>query len=103
MSSSSRLHRASRNLVLRTLASSQTDTAPVIDLTGDDDEDLSRALQASLQDQGTTFGPSDRAPDPNWAVVPSNVTTLCILRVALVDLAHTGRCGPHNKQFCIAR
>ncbi|KAI0694109.1 hypothetical protein BC835DRAFT_1406517 [Cytidiella melzeri] len=46
--------------------------APVIDLTGDDDE-LSRALQASLQDQGPAFAPSERAPDPNWAVVPSNV------------------------------
>lgn len=52
-----------------------TDKAPVIDLTGDeDDADLSRALKASLEDQGPTFGPSDRAPDPNWAVVPSNVS-----------------------------
>ncbi|KAI0718526.1 hypothetical protein C8T65DRAFT_638279 [Cerioporus squamosus] len=46
----------------------------VIDLTKDDDEELARALRASLEDQGTTqFGPSERAPDPNWAVVPSNV------------------------------
>ncbi|KAI0088313.1 hypothetical protein BDY19DRAFT_994221 [Irpex rosettiformis] len=51
-------------------APSQTGTAPCIDLT---DDDLNRALQASLQDQGSTFGPSDRAPDPSWAVVPSNV------------------------------
>ncbi|EGN92156.1 hypothetical protein SERLA73DRAFT_117693 [Serpula lacrymans var. lacrymans S7.3] len=48
---------------------------PVIDLTGDDDNDLSRALQASLetQQQEPKFGPSERPPDPNWAVVPSNV------------------------------
>ncbi|KAI1792356.1 hypothetical protein LXA43DRAFT_1060642 [Ganoderma leucocontextum] len=47
----------------------------VIDLTKDDDDkELARALQASLEDQGsTTFGPSNRAPDPNWAMVPSNV------------------------------
>ena len=47
----------------------------VIDLTKDeDDKELARALQASLEDQGTTkFGPSNRAPDPNWAMVSSNV------------------------------
>ncbi|KAI0643929.1 hypothetical protein C8Q79DRAFT_977495 [Trametes meyenii] len=46
---------------------------PVIDLTKDDDDgELARALQASLEDQPTTFGPSDRAPDPNWAMVSSN-------------------------------
>ncbi|KAH9937803.1 uncharacterized protein BXZ73DRAFT_100018 [Epithele typhae] len=56
----------------------------IIDLSRDDD-DLTRALAASLEDSkgiqpsmewsttGTTFGPSNRAPDPNWAVVPSNV------------------------------
>ncbi|KAI0340340.1 hypothetical protein BDW22DRAFT_1360280 [Trametopsis cervina] len=53
---------------------SQMDQAPVIDLTAaDEDENLSRALKASLEDQAPTFGPSERAPDPNWAVVPSNV------------------------------
>ncbi|TBU42983.1 hypothetical protein BD309DRAFT_922591 [Dichomitus squalens] len=47
----------------------------VIDLTKDDDDkELARALQASLEDQGSTaFGPSNRAPDPNWAMVSSNV------------------------------
>ncbi|TFY68606.1 hypothetical protein EVJ58_g910 [Rhodofomes roseus] len=51
-------------------------TPPLIDLTADDeDKELSRALQASLEDTGTQFGPSNRAPDPNWAVVPSNVAT----------------------------
>jgi hypothetical protein len=45
----------------------------VIDLTTDDDE-LSRALEASLLPQNNTkFGPSDRAPNPDWAMVPSNV------------------------------
>ncbi|CCM03777.1 uncharacterized protein FIBRA_05924 [Fibroporia radiculosa] len=49
-------------------------SSPVIDLTADDDDhELSRALRASLEDHAPKFGPSDRAPDPNWAVVPSNV------------------------------
>ncbi|KAH9929699.1 uncharacterized protein B0H18DRAFT_873777 [Fomitopsis serialis] len=48
----------------------------VIDLTAEDeDKELSRALQASLEGTGAHFGPSERAPDPNWAVVPSNVAT----------------------------
>ncbi|TCD67354.1 hypothetical protein EIP91_000221 [Steccherinum ochraceum] len=46
---------------------------PIIDLTGDTDDEFTRALAMSLEDQGPTFRPSDRAPDPNWAVVPSNV------------------------------
>ncbi|KAI0357849.1 hypothetical protein OH77DRAFT_1583695 [Trametes cingulata] len=51
----------------------RTSSLPVIDLTKDDDDnELARALQASLEDQPTTFGPSNRAPDPNWAMVPSN-------------------------------
>ncbi|KAI9068656.1 hypothetical protein FKP32DRAFT_1561274 [Trametes sanguinea] len=45
----------------------------VIDLTKDDDDgELERALQASLADQPAAFGPSNRAPDPSWAMVPSN-------------------------------
>lgn len=48
----------------------------VIDLTREDEEnELTRALRASLQDQAPVFGPSNRAPDPNWAMVPSNVET----------------------------
>lgn len=31
------------------------------------------SLENESQSQ-TVFGPSTRAPDPNWAVVPSNVT-----------------------------
>jgi hypothetical protein len=48
--------------------------SPVIDLTAEEDsDDLSRALKASLETQSNLkFGPSQRAPDPNWAVVPSN-------------------------------
>lgn len=57
----------------------------VIDLTADSDAELSRALQLSLeQDEReameSNFRRSDRAPDPNWAMVPSNVcsvTHLC--------------------------
>ncbi|KAI0080449.1 hypothetical protein K474DRAFT_1695753 [Panus rudis PR-1116 ss-1] len=49
----------------------KTDHA-VIDLTADEDPELSKALQASLEDQGPHFGPSQRAPDPSWAMVPSN-------------------------------
>ena len=58
----------------------------VIDLTKDeDDKELARALQASLEDQGTTkFGPSNRAPDPNWAMVSSNVRTLSQLSAMLL-------------------
>ena len=50
----------------------------MIDLTGDDDPALARALAESLEynDGGsaTTFGPSTRAPDANWAMVSSNVS-----------------------------
>jgi len=58
----------------------------VIDLTadpGDDDSELRRALKASLNtapygQHASQFGPSDRAPDPNWAMVPSNVGTFSV-------------------------
>ncbi|KAL5514775.1 hypothetical protein ACEPAG_2091 [Sanghuangporus baumii] len=50
----------------------------VIDLTTDNDSDLSRALQLSLEQEQSqrmegNFRRTDRAPDPNWAMVPSNV------------------------------
>ncbi|OAX43748.1 hypothetical protein K503DRAFT_680461 [Rhizopogon vinicolor AM-OR11-026] len=46
-----------------------------IDLTGDDNDEFSRALRASLETaskEGPKFGPSERPPDANWAMVPSN-------------------------------
>jgi hypothetical protein len=57
--------------------------SPVIDLTGEEeDAELARALKASLESvhdtshvRSVNFGPSDRAPDPNWALVPSNVSS----------------------------
>lgn len=46
----------------------------VIDLTGDDDEDTTKAIVASMETQ-TTFGPSNRVDETQqWAVVPSNVS-----------------------------
>lgn len=51
----------------------QASRSEVIDLTSDDDE-LSQAMKASTNpDNESKFGPSDRAPNPNWAIVPSNV------------------------------
>ncbi|KAK2460841.1 hypothetical protein APHAL10511_007311 [Amanita phalloides] len=58
-----------------TIASSHIPPAPttrVIDLTEDDD--MTRALQLSMETtpNEVRFGPSDRAPDPAWQMVPSN-------------------------------
>lgn len=53
----------------------------VIDLTkiDENDEDMAKALQLSLEEaqssQSSNFKSSDRAPDPNWAMVPSNVSS----------------------------
>jgi hypothetical protein len=53
--------------------------SPVIDLTGDNENegdmetDIQRAVKASLEPLAATFGPSERAADPKWAMVPSNV------------------------------
>ena len=49
----------------------------VIDLTSDYDSELSQALAMSLETENQpppVFRPSSRAPDPNWAMVPSNVS-----------------------------
>ncbi|KAK0223731.1 hypothetical protein IW262DRAFT_1546771 [Armillaria fumosa] len=50
----------------------------VIDLTGDDNEEVNRAIRMSLNEEEETpppkFGPSNRAPDPAWQVVASNVS-----------------------------
>lgn len=61
----------------RTIAQPQK-TTDIIDLTadlGENDGELARALQMSLEQEqpSQTFQPSNRAPDPNWAMVPSNV------------------------------
>jgi len=53
----------------------------VIDLTGEHEEDpeLNRAIQLSMEgDREPVFRRSDRAPNPNWAVVPSNVSSSLI-------------------------
>ncbi|KAF9260732.1 hypothetical protein L218DRAFT_932236 [Marasmius fiardii PR-910] len=54
---------------------STTPSNNVIDLTGDDEE-MSRALQMSMESEPKPaepmFGPSNREPDPQWAVVPTN-------------------------------
>jgi Ubiquitin interaction motif len=54
----------------------QASSSKVIDLTASDDEDMSRALQMSMETTAPepTFGPSDRAPHPEWQMVPSNVS-----------------------------
>lgn len=46
----------------------------IIDLTGED-QDYSRALQMSMETSQSepTFRPTDRAPDPAWQMVSSNV------------------------------
>jgi len=65
----------------------QAPPSTVIDLTSDEDE-LSRALHLSMESSQTEikFGPSDRAPDPAWQVVPSNVSlSLCII-LGRIDL-----------------
>lgn len=51
----------------------------VIDLTTDDDE-MTRAIQMSMDESSQTpkFGPSDRAPNPEWAMVRSNVRSMLL-------------------------
>lgn len=55
----------------------QASSSTVIDLTSDDD-DISRALQMSMETipSEPTFRPTDRAPHPEWQMVPSNVSVL---------------------------
>jgi hypothetical protein len=60
------------------ILASKPEKDTVIDLTGDDGNvELKRALEASLSTSAypppSQLRPSDRAPDPNWAMVPSNV------------------------------
>ncbi|TDL20634.1 hypothetical protein BD410DRAFT_725264 [Rickenella mellea] len=59
------------------VVSRPTNDNAVIDLTGDDDSELTRALEMSMkqsqEEEPIKFGPSTRAPHPMWQVVPSNV------------------------------
>jgi len=60
------------------LESIMNPSSSVIDLTSNDDE-MSRAIQMSMQESsqpqdGPQFGPSERAPHPEWQMVRSNVT-----------------------------
>jgi hypothetical protein len=52
-------------------------SSSMIDLTGEQEEEISRAIQMSLQDSesgnGTQFRRTDRAPHPEWQMVRSNV------------------------------
>jgi len=52
-------------------------SSSVIDLTGDGEDDINRAIQMSMQDDNSRpsapkFGPSERAPHPEWQMVRSN-------------------------------
>lgn len=67
----------------RPIAPSVRPNSP-INLTGDEhhNDELSRALKASLEtvsQEGPQFGPSERPPDANWAMVPSNVGPSALL------------------------
>jgi hypothetical protein len=51
-------------------------SSSVIDLTAGDDEELTRAIQMSMEDSSRVvpeFTPSQRAPHPDWQVVRSNI------------------------------
>lgn len=50
-----------------------------VDLTGDDDGDLQRVMRESMNtiQPRPVFGPSERPPDPNWAMVPSHTVRTC--------------------------
>ena len=64
-------------------------SASVIDLTGDGEEEMSRAIQMSLQDDesvtgtGTQFRRTDRAPHPEWQMVRSNVMCRSLYEIRL--------------------
>jgi hypothetical protein len=84
---------------LRTLIASKPERdKSIIDLTGDEENsELRRALEASLSTSAygppaSQFRPSERAPDPNWAMVPSNVCFSWFhCRVVNSQLSCTGR------------
>jgi hypothetical protein len=69
----------------KTTAIAPHPSSSVIDLTGDTEEELSRAIQLSMQDDtsGTHFRPTDRAPHPYWQMV-SNVMCRPLYRMLSV-------------------
>jgi hypothetical protein len=48
-------------------------SSQVIDITNDDDQNMKRAIQMSMENNNVRFGPSTRSPDPNWQMTLSNV------------------------------
>jgi hypothetical protein len=67
----------------KTTAIAPHPSSSVIDLTGDTEEELSRAIQLSMQDDtsGPHFRPTDRAPHPDWQMVRSNVMCRSLYRM----------------------
>ncbi|KAF9484084.1 hypothetical protein BDN70DRAFT_872980 [Pholiota conissans] len=59
------------NTDTRVVPSIPTTSKSVIDLTTDDD-DMTRAIQMSIESSQPQFGPSERAPHPEWQMVRSN-------------------------------
>ena len=63
-------------------------TNEVIDLTGDDDDELKRAVQMSLEESTAdvpTFGPSNRVDETQqWAMVPIKVRSIARFRKFLI-------------------
>ncbi len=63
----------------------------VIDLTGDDSDEIAQALRMSLQDnnvqvaptEGATFGPSNRTPDANWQLTVASGSSASGVRSSL--------------------
>lgn len=45
----------------------------IIDLTKDDDNDMKRAIEMSMQTNNVRFGPTERDPHPDWQMTISNV------------------------------
>lgn len=69
-------HSERRNVTPEPTASSQP---PVIDLTEDDDAEMNRAIKMSMSQSLPEFKPSERAPNPEWAMVRADVIRLLIL------------------------
>ncbi|KAF5325531.1 hypothetical protein D9619_009876 [Psilocybe cf. subviscida] len=64
-------HSERRNVTPEPTANAQP---PVIDLTGDEDAEMNRAIEMSMSQTLPEFKPSERAPHPEWAMAPVGVT-----------------------------